>query len=211
MIGSELARYNRTRKYLVYDMETTGLNLGYALPWQLSYSVFTLDKVLEEENHYIWWDPLPISKGAAQVTRFDFDTYKRFAEPPLSVLTAFEARLMDSEIYSVAHNQLGYDSMIHALWRRKMGLKEDYSYLGRAYDTVALSKAFKKSIPVDKTNLLAWQYRLMGYVERGLKTNLAQMGRDLEVSFDETKLHDALTDIRLLREVFKQLLWKVEI
>ncbi len=211
MIGADLVRYNKSRKYLAYDMETTGLNLGYALPWQLSYSVFTLDEVLEEENHYIWWDPLPISKGAAQVTRFDFETYKRFAQPPPAVLAAFESRLMAPDIYSVAHNQLGYDSMIHALWRRKMGLVEDYSYLDRAYDTVALSKAYKKAVPVDKGGLLAWQYRLMSLVERGLKTNLAQMGRELEVPFDETKLHDALADIRLLREVFRKLVWKVEI
>lgn len=211
MIGSDLLRYDKKRKYLAWDLETTGLNLGYALPWQLSFSVFTLDKVIEEHDHYIYWDNLPMSKDAARITRFDWERYKQFGRDPKEILDLFEERLMDPEIYSVGQNQLSYDNMIHALWRRKLGLGDDYSYLGRAYDTVAIAKAWKKGFSIDRNNLLAWQYRMMDYVERGLKTNLAQLGRDLEVPFDPDKLHDALEDIRLLRGVWRKIIWKVEI
>lgn len=211
MIGSELLRYNKTRKYLAFDTETTGLNLGFALPWQVSFSLFTLDSVIEEQNIFIWWENLPISKDAARITRFDFQRYKREAIPPQEALEFFEKRLMDKDVYSLCHNLLNYDSMILSVWRRRLGLEEDYSYLERAYDTIAFSKAWKKGWPVDRSNLLAWQYRCMSYVERGLKTNLAQMGRDLGITFNENELHDALVDIRLLREVWKKLVWQIEV
>lgn len=211
MIGAELLRYDKERRYLCYDLETTGLNLGFALPWQVSYCVFTLDKIIEEHDFYIWWDNLPVSEGAARVTRFDFRRYQEIALPADVVLKSFEAYLYDPQIWSVAHNQLNYDSMIHALWRRKLGLKEDYSYLSRAFDTVALSKAYKKGIKPDTTNLLGFQYRMMGIVERGLKTNLGAMGKEFEIEFDSNKLHDALADIHLNVAVFRQLLWKLEI
>lgn len=211
MIGSELLRFNKQRRYLAFDTETTGLNLGFALPWQVSFSLFTLDSVIEEHNIFIWWDNLPISKDAARITRFDFQKYKREAMPAAEALKFFEKYLYDPTVYSIAHNQLNYDSMIHHVWRRRLGLEEDYSYLQRSYDTIAVAKAWKKGFPVDRDNFLAWQYRMMGYVERGLKTNLAQLGRDLNIAFDEGQLHDALTDIRLLREVWKKLIWQVEI
>lgn len=211
MIGAELLRYNKTRKYLLFDIETTGLNLGYALPWQLSYCVFTIDQILEEANFYIWWDNLPMSEGAARVTRFNPEQYKQEAMEPDVVLGSFEAYLYDPEIYPVGHNVLGYDSMIHGVWRRKLGLVEDYSYLPRVYDTLALSKAYKKGFKPDVSNLLSFQYRAMSYIERGLKTNLGQMGRDFEISFDENDLHNSKTDIRLNVAVFRQLLWKLEI
>lgn len=211
MIGSDLLRYDKKRKYCVFDLETTGLNLAYALPWQLSYAVFTLERVLQQQTFYIWWDNLPISEGAARVTRFNYQVYKEAALDPQDVLGSLEAHILDPEIWPVGHNLLGYDCMIHAVWRRKLGLSEDYSYLPRVFDTVALSKAYKKGIPVDRTNPLAFQFRALSVVERGLKTNLAAMGREFGIQFEEQRLHDASVDIRLNIEVFKQLLWKVEI
>lgn len=71
MIGSDLLRYNKAQKYLVWDVETTSLNLAYALPWQISYAVFTLDKILDIQNKYIFWKDLQVSADAARITRFD--------------------------------------------------------------------------------------------------------------------------------------------
>jgi DNA polymerase III alpha subunit (gram-positive type) len=211
MIGQDLLRYNKEQKYLVWDLETTGLCLGYALPWQLSYQLFTLDKVLEEQNFYIWWDNLPISADAARITRFDHHEYKRQALEPDKVLKSFEAMLYDPSIRSVFHNGLGYDCMIHNVWRRKVGLKEDYSYLPRSFDTVCLSKAYKKGFKIPKDDFFSFQMKLSRYVERGLKTNLAAMGREFKIDFNADLLHDAKQDIRLNAEVFKQLIWKLEI
>lgn len=210
-VGADLLRYDKKRKYLLLDVETTGLNLSYALPWQLSYTLFTLDKVIETADFYIWWDNLPISDGAARITRFNPEEYRRRAMEPDVVLTSFEKLLYSPEIYPVGHNVLGYDSMIHSVWRRKLGLREDYSYLPRTLDTLALSKAYKKGVALDRNNLLAAQYRALGIVEKGLKTSLGVMGKELGIEHDSSHLHDARADIELNVEVFKQLLWKMEI
>lgn len=211
MIGSDLLRYDKNRKYFAFDFETTGLNLYYDLPWQVSYSVFTIDRILEEHNFFIWWDNLEISQDAARVTRFDFNTYKNLALDSSMVLKSFEAYLYDPEIYPVGHNLLGYDTMIHKTWRNKLGFEPDYSYINRLYDTAILSKAYKKGWKIDRSDLQSCQYRYAEYIERGLKTNLAQMGREFDIQFDPNKLHDAKEDIRLNIEVFKKLIWKIEI
>ncbi len=211
MIGAELLRYQKDQKYFILDTETSGLNLGFAVPFQVSYAVFTIDKILEEHNEYIWWDDLRMSEGAAKVTRFDYARYKSLAKDPTEVLERFDSYLYRPDMIPLGHNLYGYDSMIHAVWRRKVGLPEDYSYLSRALDTVALSKAYKKGIKPDRENMTPWTYRLMGLVEKGLKTNLAQMGRDLGIEFRAEDLHDSRADVRLNIEIFRQLLWKVEV
>jgi len=211
MIGAELLRYDKNRKYLVADFETTGLNLGYALPWQVSYAVFTMDKIIEEHDFLIFWPDLKMSVGAARVTGFNYEGYKQNAIDPEMVLKSLDAYLYDENIYPMGHNFCGYDCMIHGVWRRRLGLEEDYSYLERAYDTVALSKAYKKGIKLDRENMQASQMKALGIVERGLKTNLAAMGKELHISFDENGLHNSLNDIRLNIEVFRQLVWKLEI
>ncbi len=149
MIGSHLLRYQKDQKFFCFDFETTGLNLGFALPWQVSYAVFTMDKILEEHNFYIWWDNLRMSEGAARVTGFNPSFYKESAMEPDIVQQSFESYLYNENLMPVGHNLYGYDSMIHAVWRRKLGFKPDYSYLNRSLDTVALSKALKKGIKPD--------------------------------------------------------------
>ncbi len=51
----------------------------------------------------------------------------------------------------------------------------------------------------------------LGIIESGLKTNLATMGKELGIEFDATGLHNAQNDIRLNIQVFRQLMWKLEI
>lgn len=210
-IGASLLRFDRERRYMAWDLETTGLNLGFAQPFQISYVIFTMDKILERHNFFIQWDNLRMSKGAAEVTRFNFEDYQRRAIDGKAVLESFDAYLYSPDIWNIGQNLLGYDSMIHAAWRRNLGKKEDFSYQARLFDTVALGKAFKKGMKPDTSDLLAWQYRMLSYREKGLKVNLAQLGRDLEVKFDESRLHDSEIDTLLNVEVFRQLLWKIEI
>ncbi len=211
MIGSELLRFDRKRKYLVYDVETTGLNLGFSLPFQISYAVFTMDRILEEHNFFIAWDDLRMSEGAARITRFNPDEYQRQAIDGEAVLKSFDAYLYDPDIFPIGQNVLGYDSMIHAVWRRRLGVPIDYSYLDRSFDTVALSKAYKKGIKPDIQDFIPWQYRMLGIVERGLKTSLSTMGKELEVPFNPDLLHDSREDIRLNIGIFRKLLFKLEI
>lgn len=215
MIGAELIRYNKEQLYCCGDVETTGLNISYSLPWQLSYLTFTLDKDIQQRTQYIWWKDLKVGKQAALITRFDYNHYKENAEDPIRVLEEFEDTLYSKDYNIVSQNWLGYDSMIINVWRKQLGLKPRYDYmLGRVYDTIALSKAIKLGLKPDISSdkaFLAWQFRMLGIVKKGLKTSLGVMGKELNVTFAETGLHDAKNDVLLNAGIFRKQVWMLEI
>ena len=187
----ELLRYNNKQKYLIFDFETSNLNLVNPSnrPWQLSFIIATKDKIIEKHDHFLKWKDLKVSEGAKIATRFDYTKYK-----------------------IVGHNLLGFDIYVHNTLRKALGLKSDFSYLTRLIDTNCLAKAYKEDIKLaSKDSLLSWQFRLAGYIKRGLKTNLAAMLREFDIDFDKDKLHDSMYDIQMNLEVFKKLLWKVDI
>lgn len=216
-IGSNLLRYSDKQKFVCADFETTGLVLHDSTPWQLAYDTFTLKDNLSSKNRYIWWSDLQVSKQAAIVTGFNYDTYKEKAEDPIKILEEFEDILYSKEYKVISQNWLGYDSMILNVMRRKLGKKEYYDYLYqpyKAYDTLALSKAIKKSITPDISSsnaFLAWQYKMLSLVEKGLKCSLGAMGKELQINFDEKGLHNAANDVMLNIEVFRKQVWSLEL
>jgi DNA polymerase III epsilon subunit-like protein len=217
MIGSNLLRYDKEQKYICGDVETTGLNLIYALPWQLGYTTFTLDNNLTEANRYIWWPNLKVSADAQRITRFNPQEYKEKAEDPTKVLEEFEDILYSESYKCVSQNWLGYDSMIINVWRRALGKKPYYDYLYqhfKVYDTLSLSRSIRKGIKPDTSSsnaFLAWQYKMQSIHEKNLKCSLGAIGKELGVQFDEAGLHDALKDVRLNREVFRKQVWSIEL
>ena len=103
---------------------------------------------------------------------------------------------------------------MHNLHRKLINPKaeSDYSYTENLVDTLCLAKALKKRIKLDKDDdFLAWQYRLNNLIERGLRCNLKQCCKDFDVEFNESNLHDALYDININFEVFKKMIWEIEI
>jgi DNA polymerase III alpha subunit (gram-positive type) len=217
MICSNLLRYNYDQKWIILDTETTGLNLIYTLPFQVSFVKFTIAKKIEEHNYFVDWPHLKMSKGAAAVTRFNFDYYKSKAKPAKEILDIVESSLHDEGYKITGQNFLGYDSMIIDSWRRALGMKSNYSYLHspfKVYDTIALSKAIKLGIKPDissPSNFLSWQYKMINYVQKGLKTNLGLTAKELQIQVDENKLHDALYDININREIFLKQILALEI
>lgn len=217
MIGSSLLRFQKEQEYVCPDTETSGLNTVFSLPFQVSFSVFTQDKTLEFHDYFIHWDNLKMSAGAKAITKFDEISYRQKARPAKEVLDILESYIFNQRYKIASHNFLGYDSMILAAWRRKLGMKPIYDYLYqpfKVYDTVAISKMYKKGIKPDissSNNWLAHQYRVLDYIEKGLRTSLSTMTKELGIETDESKLHTADYDIKLNAEVFKKLLWLVEI
>ena len=210
----ELLRYNNKQKYLIFDFETCNLNLVNSTnrPWQLSFIIATKDKIIEKHDHFLKWKDLKVSEGARIATRFDYTKYKIKSEDPLPILRKFDKLLYDNKYKIVGHNLLGFDIYIHNTLRKALGLKSDFSYLTRLIDTNCLAKAYKEDIKLaSKDSLLSWQLRLDGYIKRGLRTNLGAMLREFDIDFDKDKLHDSMYDIQMNLEVFKKLLWKVDI
>lgn len=211
MIGSSLLRYSKDQEYTIFDFETTGLNLFFDIPWQCSFIVCTLDRIIESHDYYLRWGDLNISKGAAAVTGFNEYEYKRLARDPKEVLDIFESAILPKSRIPLGHNILGYDTMIHQVWRRRLSLPIDYSYLPRCIDTNAVAKAYKKGIPIDSKNRLASQYKMVNYYERGLKSSLSVMAKELGVPFNEQDLHKSHKDIELNWRVWQKLVWSIDI
>ena len=128
------------------------------------------------------------------------------------VLEHFEKYLYDDDYLKVGHNILGFDIYVHNIYRKLLGLPTDYSYLNRCIDTLCLAKAIYKEIDInDSDDILAWQFKLNSFFERGMKLNLAACCKTYDVDFDPTKLHDALYDIKKNYEVFRKMIWNVKI
>lgn len=208
MIGSNLKRFQPDRRYFVSDDETTGLNLFASLPWQIAGLVADAKQVYEREEHYIWWPDLKVSAQAAAITRFNYAVYKDRAEDPAKVLAWLEERLYDTSVDVVGQNFF-YDGYIHKTLRHLLGLKPDWSWMVRMYDTNCLSKAYRMGVKPDLTNFLAWQWKMQSHHAK-LKTRLETMCGEFQIPFDPTRAHDALYDIEKTRDLYEKLKWAVE-
>lgn len=211
---NNLLRFNNDQKYMVFDFETCNLNLASLnnKPWQLSFIVSERGRVTEKLDYWLKWKDLKMSPEAAKITGWTKKKYESKAVDPVEPLKHFEKYLYDDSYIKVAHNGLGFDVYIHAIYRELLGIKRDFSYLKNFIDTNCLAKAIKSEISYNKSqDFLAWQYKLTSLRKRGLKTSLLQCCKDYDIPFDPKKLHDALYDIQKNYEVFKKLIWNIEI
>jgi hypothetical protein len=208
MIGTELKRYQPERRYCCGDFETEGVNLFASRPWQLAYLIADSKTVHEVKNEFIWWPDLNMSKQAAIITNFNAVEYKAKARPPAEVCAEFEARLYDTSLDIVGHNFF-FDGYIHNTLRRLLGKKPDWSWMSRLYDTDALSRAYRKGIAPDLTNMLAFQYKMQSLREK-LKTKLGNMCTEFSIEYNPAEAHRADYDILKTRAVYEALKWKME-
>jgi DNA polymerase III epsilon subunit-like protein len=209
-----LLRFQKNQKYLFFDYETCNLNLVSEenKPWQLAFIVTDLNKVYDQEDYALAWDKLNVSKEAARITGFNKKNHDKIKRCPQKALDHFEKYLYDDSIIPVGHNIMGFDFYIHNIHRKLCGQKPNFNYVENSIDTVCVARAIKKQIKLSKnSNRLAWQYRLLNIRERGLKVNLQQCCKDYDVDFDASKLHDALYDIQKNIDVFKKMIWDIEI
>jgi len=214
----KLLRFRKKQKYLIFDYETCNLNLiaGDNKPWQLAFTAMEGDRVIEQKDYWLRWDDLNVSPEAAKITGFSYSKYNKRASDPKEALDHFEDYLYNDDYIKIGHNLLGFDVYMHNLHRKLLGDrvkgKTDHSYLFKLVDTLCVAKAVKKEIKINKgDNFLAWQYRLSNLVQRGLKCSLQQCCKDYDVPFDQSKLHDALYDISINYEVFKKMIWDIEL
>lgn len=214
MIGSDLLRYQDNQRYLIIDGESNGLNLARAQCWQIAYSIGTLKAIEATVVRYPKWPDLVMSDDAAQVTRFDMKDYLSRAEDPNAVLTDFEKLLYDPQYLIVAHNGLGFDAYLIQTWRRLCGRSEDWSFVHRIVDTLALSRAYRYQHIPDHANMLAWQYKMLsirGTKAKGMGCSLGAMAREFGIEYDERRAHDAGVDIGYTHGILQRLVWSVEI
>lgn len=214
MIGENLLRFQKDLKIVFADSETEGLHTGKSRPWQFAFIVYHGDKLVDEQNLFPWWDNLNVSAGAAIVTHFNHESYKRNSINPKEARAKWLKYRNDPSYRYVLHNGIGYDSMIDAVWARELGEEPDYSWLERIIDTNAIAKGRKKGQIPDTSSpkaFLAWQIKMASIIEKGLKTNLAALGKEFNIDYDYASLHDGLNDIYLNKLVFDKEKWVSEI
>ena len=209
-----LLRFNTAQKYIFFDFETCGLNLGSLRnkPWQLAYIIIDKGRIIEEKDYWLKWDDIKVSEGAAKVTGWTRKKYDQKAIDPAGPLESFEKYLYDDRYIKVGHNILGFDIYMHGLCRRLLGKKPQYSYLNSMVDTLCLSRGINNDIKINKDeDLLQWQYKMLSLRKSKGRNRLVDLCKQYDVPFDPKRLHDALYDIQKNYEVFKKLIWNIEV
>jgi|TARA_R110002110_G_scaffold388451_1_gene600610 DNA polymerase-3 subunit alpha (Gram-positive type) len=193
------------QKYLVFDTETEGLNLFSSKTWQLSWIICQGNKVIETHDEFIAHKELNIPKVVMKITGFNWDTYNEKAQSLEEVWERFEKYIFDPQYIVVGQNLLGFDVYMIALLQRLLGQEPDYSYLPRIYDTRAFGKAYREEIDKPNGDLLSWQYKIIN--DRSLKAKVSQnqLLKFFDIEFDESKLHNALYDIKMCYQIFLKL------
>ena len=213
-MNENLLRYKKNQKYLIFDYETCNLNLSSYenKPWQIGFITAEGSNIINKFDLLIAWDELKVSDDAARITNFSKSKYEKEKKDATKCLDLFEKYLYDEEYIVVGHNILGFDIFMHNIHRKLCGRHSDYSYLNRVIDTNCVARAIKNDIFYNKSSsLISWQYKLLNYRKKGVKTNLKQLCKDYSIEFDDKKLHDALYDVEKTSDVLQKMLWQVEI
>ncbi len=193
MIGEELLRYNKKKIYLATDCESCNLNVQNLdnKPWEWAWCRFTLDGVIEEKSVLVQWPEIKIGKKAAEMTGFYQGKIDTYGVSPEEALEELEAQLYD----------------------KSCGKSTDYSYLNRLIDTNCIARAVAHNLtpPKDPLDFLAFQYKMAGLRTKGIKTSQKALCAEYGIPYDESCAHSGIYDVGLLREIWKQLVWKCEI
>lgn len=214
MIDDNLLRFNKEQRYLIADCETCHLNLvdESNLPWQWAWVDCTLDNVIGRENIYVKWPNLKVSKQAAFITGFSPEKIERLGQDPALALEKLDAVIYDPKYRIIIHNGLNFDLYIQNIHRNILGKPTDFSYVDRVIDTSALSKSLTLGIKPQKgEDLLAFQYRFINYVEKGLKSSIQFLCQQYDIPYDAFGAHDAAWDTETLRKLWLKMVYQLEI
>jgi hypothetical protein len=212
-MDQKLLRYDYNSLFTFIDFETFNLCLNpyNNLPWQAAIIQLRNNKKVSVNDLYIKWDsPLKISEDAARITRFNHDLFNQKCVSANEACKIIADRLDETD-YIVGHNILNFDVFL---------MKIVYDFLGKDYkplvnkmiDTNCLSKAFLKSFKKsEEDDLLSWQYRLLNFREKGLKTALSTMGKLFNIEHNYDGLHDGICDLELNIKLWDKLKFSIEI
>jgi DNA polymerase III alpha subunit (gram-positive type) len=211
----DLLRFNKNQKYLIFDLETEGLNTLFSRPWSVGWIIADLDKIYEEHEYFIKWPNLNISKEAQIKTRFNQLEYEQKAQDSKVILDKFEGYLNNPDLKILTFNGLTYDFMILNVWRRFLGLKPYWGHLEKLIDVHILTKVYKMGgislYPPFNQSFLTKCFQIADFKKKGLKTSLNAISKEFNLPYDENINHSALKDAISTWEVFKKLIWLMEI
>jgi DNA polymerase III epsilon subunit-like protein len=196
--------YNK--KLLIFDYETEGLSELYSRPWQIGFCIYEKNEEIFNYSSYIKWPNLNVSPGAARATHFNPVVVEKEGKDPKEVLGFFWEHLYDDKYTIAGHNILGYDVQINNVARRESGLKPDYSFVRRCLDSNAIARGIKLNmLPKPGDNFVAWQYKMLEVRAKGVKTSITALCKEFNIECDESRLHEAIFDVRMNYKIFQEL------
>ena len=201
-----MKKLKHDQKYIIFDVETEGLNLCYSRPWQVSWVETQGNNIISEHDLYVDYPDLQLSDMIKKLTGFNQNKYNREKQSLKKVWGELKKFLLNPEYIVVGQNLLGFDVYMVAIMQKLLGETPDYSYLDRIYDTRALGKAYREDIRKPKADFLGWQYKLMHEKgSRGKSVSQLQLLKLFDIDFDEKMLHNSLYDTKMCFQVFLKL------
>lgn len=192
------------QKYILFDTETEGLNLGYSRPWELSYLEGQGRKVVKSKQIYIDIPDLELSQTVIRLTNFSWERYNDTKVSPEEAWEEFAPLLFNEEYKVVGQNIIKYDSWILNVLAGMIGAEYNFEWLERALDTRLLGVAIKNDIEKPRNgSMLNWQLKL--YNDKTLKhkgTAQEAMLKLFGIDYDKYKLHDGLYDCQMSWKIF---------
>lgn len=214
MIGENLLRFNKEQKYIIFDSETCNLNLMWEenVPWQWAWKECTLSQVISENDILVKWPKINISKKAAFITGFNQAKVDLYGIPPEEALEMIEKWIYDPQYIIIAHNALGFDIFMHNIHRKALGKAPDFSYMPRVIDTVTLARAIAVGTqPKPEDDRLLFQYKFANYFKKGIKVSIQALCTQFGIPYDGAQAHSALYDCGLLYEIWKKIVYQIEL
>jgi len=198
---------------VIYDFETFSLNLGFNnLPWQFAAVFAENGKITKKVNVFIdVGDPNQISADARRITRFNDAEYHANKKDPASVWKSIKRVFLDENNTLIGHNVLGFDIYILRNLARYVGDDINFDdFIYRTRDTISMGRAdyFKSPMPKDPLDILAWQYKYLHKPVKTFKSSLGAMAAGMNISYDKDKAHDALYDVEVGYEIYKNLVYR---
>lgn len=196
--------YNQ--KYLIFDLETEGLNYKYSRPWELSYLLAEGNKITKRRQLFIDIPNLDLPSFLRKLCNFDQKKYDREKKPPREVWTEFKKYLYDPKYKIIGQNILKYDANILCILAEICKEDIDFSFIDRMLDTMPLAKAHRGGLEKPRSgDIVEWQYKILN--DRSLKARVNQKAllKFFGLEFDEKRLHEAIYDCEMTFEIFKQL------
>lgn len=209
----ELLRFNYKQKYLVIDCETCGLGLGNLknFGWQWSFLACEGINILEEHDYLLKWPNLVVGTEAAKITHFDQRKVDEHGKDPKEIMLKLDSYINNPEFRIISHNWLNFDGYIRRLNHLALDIPHNWDYLPRILDTNALSRTMKMNIPIDRENLLTFQFKLANTRQKGVKTSLGTMAKEFGIPYDIFSAHNGIYDVNLNWGVWNKLKFAIEI
>jgi DNA polymerase III epsilon subunit-like protein len=208
---SELLRYCFEKKYVIFDVETNGLNLTETLPWQISWITAKGKFVTSEHDHLPYWEGYDMKPEIAAINHFNYSEYKSKGEDPLSVLQNLLSYILNPEYIVVGQNILGFDVYVLNTMMKKLGLKPDYSYIPRCLDTRAIQMAIGTGQKTLDRNDPLKQYTFLNHRDKKIKASQGAMLKEYNIPHDPALLHGAIYDVKMTFEILKKQIQTIEI